>query len=101
MQVDTEHLRSAAADLRGTAAEQLRQAGLTLGRAERGFSVEDAFDTYTTAVPYRAMSTAWQQELELLAEATRQLADALDQAATAYDASDAHAVTKLHTAAPR
>jgi hypothetical protein len=98
MQVDTTQLRAAAADLRDTAAEQLRQAVTTLGRAEREFSVEAAFDTYTTAAPYRAMSSAWQTELDVLAEATRQLADALDQAAAAYDASDAGAATRTQAA---
>jgi uncharacterized protein YukE len=97
MQVDTTELRAAAAELRNVAAEQLRQAGATLDRAERAFNVEAAFDTYTTAAPYRATSSAWQKELEVLAEATRELADALERTAAAYDASDAGAGARLTT----
>ena len=70
-------------------AENLRRAGIQAGGPERDFRVGGAFDTYTTPGPYRAAVAAWEKETEVLAEAARQLADALDAAATDYDASDA------------
>ncbi|AGZ45956.1 type VII secretion target [Actinoplanes friuliensis] len=95
MQVDTAALRTAAVKLRDEVAEQLRRAGIQAGGPERDFRVAGAFDSYTTPGPYRAAVAAWEKELEVLAEATRQLADALEAAAADYDTSDARSAGRL------
>jgi hypothetical protein len=95
MQVDTTQLRAAATKLRDEVAEHLRRAGIQAGGPERDFRVAGAFDTYTTAGPYRSAIAAWEKETEVLAEAARQLADALDAAAADYDASDARGAGRL------
>jgi hypothetical protein len=95
MQVDTTQLRAAAAKLRGEVAEHLRRAGIQAGGPERDFLVAGAFDTCTTPGPYRAAIAAWEKETEVLAEAARQLADALDAAAADYDAADARGAGRL------
>jgi hypothetical protein len=95
MQADTTQLRAAATKLRGEVAEQLRRAGIQAGAPERDFRVAGAFDTYTTPGPYRAAVAAWGKETEVLAEAARQLADALEAAAADYDASDARGAGRL------
>jgi hypothetical protein len=95
MQVDTAPLRMAATRLRDEVAEQLRRAGIQAGGPERDFRVAGAFDAYTTPGPYRAAVAAWSKELEVLAEAARQLADALDAAAAGYDATDARGAVRL------
>jgi hypothetical protein len=95
MQVDTTQLRTAATTLRAEVAEQLRRAGIQAGGPEREFQVGGAFDSYTTPGPYRAAVAAWEKETEVLAEAVRQLADALDAAAADYDSSDARATGRL------
>jgi DNA-binding ferritin-like protein len=95
MQVDTKELRTAATTLRDEVAEQLRKAGIQAGGPERDFRVAGAFDSYTTPGPYRAAVAAWAKETEVLAEAARQLADALEAAADDYDASDARAAGRL------
>ena len=95
MQVDTTELRTAAAKLRNEAAEYLRRAGIQAGGPEREFRVSGAFDSYTTPGPYRAAVAAWEKETEVLAEAARQLADALEAAAAGYDAADARAAGRL------
>ena len=98
MHVDTDELRAAARTLRGETAEQLRQAGLLMRGPERSFELEAAFDTYTTAGPYREFAGVWAKEFETLAEAARELADSLDAAAAGYDASDERAAARLHKA---
>jgi hypothetical protein len=95
MQVDTTQLRAAAETLRGDVAEQLRRAGIQAGGPERDLRVSGAFDSYTTPGPYRAAVAAWEKETEVLAEAARQLADALEAAAAQYDASDARGAGRL------
>jgi hypothetical protein len=95
MQVDPTQLRTAATRLRDEVAEHLRKAGIQAGGPEREFRVGDAFDSYTTPGPYRAAIAAWEKETEVLAEAARQLADALEAAATDYEASDARAAGRL------
>ena len=95
MQVDTTQLRAAATALRDEVAENLRRAGIQAGEPERELRVGGAFDNDTTAVPYRAAIGAWEKETEVLAEAARQLADALEAAAADYDAADARAATRL------
>jgi hypothetical protein len=95
MQVDTAQLRAAATKLRREVAENLRRAGIQAGGPERDFLVGGAFDTYTTPGPYRAAVAAWEKETEVLAEAARQLADAIDAAATDYDASDTRGSGRL------
>ncbi|GAA3904079.1 type VII secretion target [Actinoplanes auranticolor] len=95
MQADTTQLRAAATKLRTEVAEHLRRAGIQAGGPERDFRVAGAFDAYTTAGPYRSAIAAWEKETEVLAEAARQLADALDAAAAGYDASDARSAGRL------
>ena len=95
MQVDTTQLRTAASKLRDEVAEHLRKAGIQAGGPERDFRVTGAFDSYTTPGPYRAVVAAWVKETEVLAEAARQLADALEAAAADYDASDARSAARL------
>ena len=95
MQVDTSELRTAATTLRDEVAEQLRKAGIQAGEPERDFRVAGAFDSYTTPGPYRAAVAAWAKEIEVLAEAARQLADALEATADDYDASDARGAGRL------
>jgi hypothetical protein len=97
MQVDTAGLRAAARTLRQETAELLRQAGLQLRQPEKAFELDAAFDTYTTAAPYREFAGAWTGELETLTEAARQLADSLDATAADYDAADARAGARLGT----
>ena len=86
MQVDTAQLRAAAATLRDEVAENLRRAGIQAGGPERDFRVAGAFDSYTTPGPYRAVVAAWEKKVEVLAEAARQLADALEATAAQHDA---------------
>jgi hypothetical protein len=95
MQVDTTQLRAAATKLRTEVAEHLRRAGIQAGGPERDFRVAGAFDTYTTPGPYRAAVAAWEKETEILAEAARQLADALEATAAGYDAADARSAGRL------
>jgi hypothetical protein len=95
MQVDTTQLRAAATTLRSEVAEHLRRAGIQAGGPERDFRVAGAFDSYTTPGPYRAAVAAWEKEAEVLAEAVRQLADALEAAAADYDASDSRSAGRL------
>jgi hypothetical protein len=95
MQVDTTQLRTAATTLRDEVAEHLRKAGIQAGGPERDFQVTGAFDSYTTPGPYRMAIAAWAKETEVLAEAARQLADALEAAAADYDASDARGAARL------
>lgn len=95
MQVDTTQLRAAATTLRDEVAENLRRAGIQAGGPERDFRIDGAFDHYTTPGPYRSAIGAWEKETEVLAEAARQLADALDAAAADYDASDTRAAGRL------
>ncbi|MDT4994637.1 MAG: hypothetical protein QOH97_4529 [Actinoplanes sp.] len=99
MQVDTAELRAAAGRLRDRSAERLRTASIRLHQPEQEFSLGAAFDTYTTAGPLRAATGVWGKELELLTEAIRQLADALEAAASDYDRADSHAAAPL--GAPR
>jgi uncharacterized protein YukE len=95
MQVDAAALRDAAKRLRDGAAENLRQAVIQARRPEKEFSVEAAFDDYVTAGPFRNVAAAWEKELDVLTEATRQLADALEAAAADYDRSDARAGDRI------
>jgi len=95
MRVDTAQLRTAATTLRDDVAEHLRRAGIQAGGPERDFRVGGAFDSYTTPGPYRAAVAAWAKEIEVLAEAARQLADALEAAAADYDAADARGTKRL------
>jgi hypothetical protein len=99
MQVDSAELRAAAGRLRDGAAGPLRQSSIRLRQPEGEFSLESAFDTYTTAAPLRALAGQWVRELELLTEATRQLSDALEATARDYDRADTHSATRL--GAPR
>jgi predicted RNA-binding Zn ribbon-like protein len=99
MQVDSKELRATATRLRDDVADRVREAVRKAGRPEQEFSVEAAFDTMTTAAPYRAVVGAWEQELTLAVEAIRQLADALDRTADEYDGSDARSAHR--TTAPR
>lgn len=95
VQVKSDELRAAARKLREEAAENLRKAALQMQVPEKQYGVEQAFDTYTTAAAYRGYATAMEQEFRILEEATRQLADALDQTANDYDASDARSAAAL------
>ncbi|MDT5031113.1 MAG: hypothetical protein QOC94_1284 [Actinoplanes sp.] len=99
MQVDTVELRSTAGRLRDGSAEKLRTASIRLRQPGQELSLEAAFDTYTTAEPLRAATGVWSTELELLTAAIRQLADALEAAASDYDRADSHAA--VHLGAPR
>ena len=95
MQVDAAALRAAANRLREGTAESLRRATIQAGRPEREFGVEAAFDSYTTAAPYREVAAAWERELTVLTEAARQLADALEATAADYDRTDGRAAGRL------
>lgn len=95
MQVDAAALRDAAKRLRDGAAENLRQAVIQARRPEKEFSVEAAFDDYVTAAPFRNVAAAWEKELDVLTEATRQLADALEATAADYERSDARAADRI------
>jgi hypothetical protein len=95
MQVDTAALRDAARRLREGAAENLRRAVIQARRPEKEFSVEEAFDDYVTAAPFRNVAAVWERELDVLAEATRQLADALEATAADYERSDARAAGRI------
>jgi uncharacterized protein YukE len=99
MQVDPAALREAAKQLRDSAAENLRQAAIQARRPEREFSVEAAFDDYVTAAPFREVAAAWERELDVLTEASRQLADSLEATAADYERSDARAAGRM--AGPR
>jgi hypothetical protein len=95
VQVKSDELRAAARKLRDEAAENLRKAALQMQVPEKQYGVEQAFDTYTTAAAYREYASAMEQEFRILSEAARQLADALDQTANDYDASDARSASAL------
>ncbi|BEL07923.1 hypothetical protein Q0Z83_061140 [Actinoplanes sichuanensis] len=88
MRVDADELRDAARALRDDAAEGLRQAADRVRLPDQRYGVEAAFDRYTTAIPYRALAAAVEQELRLLEQAARELADALDRTAADYRQSD-------------
>ena len=94
VRVSSEELRAAARTLRAEAAENLRKAVTQLQVPERQYGVEAAFDTYTTAAAYREYITAMEQEFRLLEDASRQLADALEQTANDYDAADRRAAER-------
>jgi hypothetical protein len=98
VQVKSDQLRVAARRLREEAAENLRKAAAQLEVPEKQYGVEAAFDTYTTAAAYREYATAMEEEFRLLEEATRQLADALEQAANDYDRSDQHSAVRIDSA---
>jgi hypothetical protein len=88
MRGDTAELTAAVTTLRDEVAENLRRAGIQAGGPERDFRVAGAFDSYTTPGPYRAVVAAWVREVEVLAEAARRLADAIEATtATGRDAS--------------
>jgi hypothetical protein len=95
MQVDAAALRAAAKELREGTADHLRRATIQAGRPEREFGVEAAFDSYTTAAPYREVSAAWEREFTVLTEAARQLADALEATAADYDRTDGRAAGRV------
>ena len=95
MQVDAAALRAAAKQLREGTAGNLRRATIQAGLPEREFGVEAAFDSYTTAAPYREVAAAWERELTVLTEAARQLADALEATAADYDRTDGRAAGRL------
>ena len=94
VRVSSRELRAAARLLRDEAAENLRQAVTQLQVPERQYGVEATFDTYTTAAAYRDYASAMEQEFRLLEEASRELADALDQTANDYDAADRRAAER-------
>jgi uncharacterized protein YukE len=91
MQVDTAQLRKAAGQLRQDVAKQLAKAADGLSATV----ADGTFDQYTTATPYREAMDAWLREIGLLAEATAQLAGALEQAADGYDTADARSAGRL------
>jgi len=91
MQVDTAQLRMAAARLRQDVAKPMERSRRSGGTA----NLDGTFDRYTTAAPLREAMTAWAEEIDILIQATAQLADALDQAADDYDKSDAAAARRL------
>jgi hypothetical protein len=91
MQVDTAQLRKAAARLRQDVAKPMERSQ----EPGRNAAVDGVFDLYTTAAPFREAATAWAEELEILLEATAQLADALERAADDYDKSDAAAARRM------
>ncbi|MFC6017436.1 WXG100 family type VII secretion target [Plantactinospora solaniradicis] len=95
VQVDTAVLRAAAKRLRDEAADAVGQAVKATQSTEGGTLVGLAFDQYGSYDGYRAVSEAWRAELGSLAEALRQLADALDKAADNYDQSDAAAAARF------
>ena len=95
VRVGSDELRAVARRLRDEAAEDLRRAVTQLQVPERQYGVEAAFDTYTTAAAYREYASAVEQELRLLEEAARELADALEQTASDYDAADARAAQRI------
>jgi hypothetical protein len=101
VQVKSDELRAAARKLRDEAAEQLRKAASQIQVPEKQYGVEQAFDTYTTAAAYREYASAMEQEFRVMEEAARQLADALDQTANDYDASDRRSATALRAGRPR
>ncbi|MEU4158311.1 hypothetical protein [Actinoplanes sp. NPDC026670] len=95
MQVDADELRDAARALRDGAAEGLRKAADRVRIPEQQFGVEAAFDRYTTAVPYRALAAAVEEELRVLEQAARELADALERTAADYRHADERAAHRL------
>jgi hypothetical protein len=94
MQVDTAALRTAAARLRAEVEKPLADAGGTLIDAGTTVDIGAAFDSYTTAVPFRAASSAWGVEITVLRYAAADLAAALEAAADGYDASDTAAARR-------
>ncbi|GAA2635196.1 type VII secretion target [Paractinoplanes durhamensis] len=95
VQVSSDQLRAAARKLREDAAENLRKAAIQIKVPEQRYGVEAAFDHYTTAAAYREYATALEEEFRLLEEASRQLADALEQTANDYDRSDMMSAERL------
>lgn len=95
VKVSSAELRAAADKLREEAAENLRRAADQLRAPERLYSVEAAFDTYTTAAAYREYASAMEQEFRLLDQAARELADALVRTADDYDAADRRSAQRL------
>jgi hypothetical protein len=95
MQVDTGQLRKAAGQLRQDVAKQLAKAA----DGPSATVADGTFDQYTTPTPYTEAADAWLHEIGLLARATAQLADALEQAADGYDKADAQSAERL--AAPK
>ena len=93
--VRSEELRAAAHRLRDEAAENLRKAADQLRAPERQYSVEMAFDAYTTAAAYREYASAMEQEFRLLEQAARELAEALARTADDYDAADQRSAQRL------
>jgi hypothetical protein len=94
MQVDTAALRTAAARLRAEVETPLAGAGGALIDAGTAVDLDAAFDSYTTAAPFRATRSAWGVEITVLRYAAADLAAALEAAADGYDASDAAAARR-------
>lgn len=95
VQVDTAALRAAAKRLRDEAADAVGQAVKATQGTEGGTLVGFAFDQYGSYDGYKSVSQAWRAELGSLAEAMRQLADALEKAADNYDKADADASVRF------
>jgi len=95
IRVDTAALRATAKRLRNEAADTVGEAVKATQSTEGGSVVGFAFDQYGSYDGYKAVAQAWRAELGSLAEALRQLAEALERAADNYDRSDAAAGTRL------
>ncbi|MEQ4302374.1 type VII secretion target [Plantactinospora sp. B6F1] len=95
VRVDTAALRTAAKQLRDEAADVVGEAVKATGNAERRTVLSFAFDEYGSHDGYQSVAKAWRNELDVLAEALRQLAGAMEQAADNYDRSDGNAQTRL------
>lgn len=94
VKVDTTELRAAAKRLRDEAANGVGEA-YEATRATEGSGQLIGFDPYGSFDGYQAVSRAWRAELDGLAEALRQLADAMEKAADEYDRSDRNAANRL------
>ncbi|MFY1669102.1 WXG100 family type VII secretion target [Plantactinospora sp. WMMB334] len=101
VRVDTAALRAAAKQLRDEAADAVGEAGRATRSTEDRTLVGFAFDRYGSHDGYKAVSQAWRGELSGIAEALRQLADALDTAADNYDRSDENASARFGPGGPR
>jgi hypothetical protein len=100
MHVDGDELRAAAKALRGAVEDHMYEAGEHLGRAKAPAQIGAGFDCYTPAGAYTAAIEAWHLQFGKVTHALRQLSDALDDAAAAYDRSDAAASARM-TRVPR
>ena len=95
VRTDTEALGTAAVRIRDDAVPPVTTAVIGSRRTEEQHLLEHAFDRYGSLPAYRTATAAWRDELDNLAAALRQLADALETAAGEYRRSDAAAAARL------